>query len=164
MFKALQAAGLTLKPSKVQFGPLEVKHLGHVLTADGNPIGEDHIKAMVNLPTPTTIKELRSGLGMVNFVRKFIPDLTGILALLRVLTKKEAVKEVAKRWGREHDQAYAKVKQLLTQASVPQFLDISRDFVIHVDASEAGAGAFLAQNNGDDSVIMAYFSHRFNYS
>ena len=78
MFKGVQAAGLTLKPSKVQFGPREVKYLGHVLTADGIRIGEDRIKAIVNLPTPETIEELRSVLGMVNFVRKFIPDLVGI--------------------------------------------------------------------------------------
>ena len=71
-FKALQAAGLTIKPSKVQFGPREGKYLGHILTADGIRIGEDRIKAIVDLPTPKTIKQLRSVLGMVNFVRKFI--------------------------------------------------------------------------------------------
>ena len=79
LFKALQAAGLSLKPSKVQFGPREVKYLGHVLvlTADGIRISEDRIKAIVNLPTSKTIKELRSARGMVSFVRKFIPDLAG---------------------------------------------------------------------------------------
>ena len=35
MLQALQAAGLTLKPSKVQFGPKEVKYLGHILSAKG---------------------------------------------------------------------------------------------------------------------------------
>lgn len=164
MFKALQAAGLTLKPSKVQFGPKEVKYLGHILTADGIRIGTDRIKAIVDLPTPKNIKELRSVLGMVNFVRKFIPNLAGILAPLVALTKKEAVKEIAKRWNSEHDQAYAKVKQLLTEAPVLQFPDFSKDFVIHVDASEAGAGAFLGQQKGDDLVIIAFFSHRFNES
>ena len=103
---------------------------------------------------------------MVNFIRKLIPDLAGILAPLVALTRKEAVNEVAKRWSPEHDQAYAKVKQLLTQAPVLQFSDfsINRDFVIHVDASKAGAGAFLAQYKGEDLVIIAYFSHRFNDS
>ena len=52
MFKALQAGGLTLKPSKVQFGPRKVKYLGHILTADGIQIGEDRVKAIVYLPTP----------------------------------------------------------------------------------------------------------------
>ena len=66
-------------------------------------IGEDRIDAIVNLPTPKTINALRSVLGMVNFVRKFIPDLACILAPLVALTNKEAVKEVANRWGLEHD-------------------------------------------------------------
>ena len=40
-FKAIQAAGLTLKPSNIQFGPKEVKYLGFVLSADGIRIGDD---------------------------------------------------------------------------------------------------------------------------
>ena len=81
---------------------------------------------------------------MVNLVRKFIPNLAGTIAPLGALPKKEAIKVVARRWGPEHDLAYAKVKQLLAQAPVLQFLVFSNDFAIHVDASEAGAGEFLA--------------------
>ena len=33
VFRALQTAGLTLKPSKVHFGPKKVQYLGHVLSA-----------------------------------------------------------------------------------------------------------------------------------
>ena len=55
MFKALQAAGLTLKPSNAQIGPRQVKYLGYVLTADGIRSGEDRIKAIIDLPTPITI-------------------------------------------------------------------------------------------------------------
>ena len=55
---------------------------------------------------------------MVNFVCKFIPNLAGIIAPLVALTKKEAAKEVAKRWRPEHDPAYATMKPLLTQAPV----------------------------------------------
>ena len=164
MFKALQAVGLTLKPSNVQCGPREVKYLGHVQTADGIRIVEDRIKAIVNLSTRITIKELRSALTMVNFVRKFLTDLAGILAPLVALTKKEVVKKVHKRWGPAYDQAYANVKQLPTQAPMLRFPDFHRDFVIHVDVSEAGAGAFFAQHKGEDLVIIEYFSHRFDDS
>ena len=65
MFRALQTAGLTLQPSKIHFGPKEVQYLGHVLSADGIRMGEDRIKAIIDLKTPTTIKELRSVLGTV---------------------------------------------------------------------------------------------------
>ncbi|CAB1116229.1 unnamed protein product [Ectocarpus sp. CCAP 1310/34] len=111
-FQALQAAGLTFKPSKVQLGPKEVKYLGHILSADG----------------------------------------------IRV------VKSVAKRWGPKHDEAFAEVKRLVTNAPVLHFPDFSKEFVIHVDAPEVGAGAFLAQQNGDDVNIVAYFSQRFSKS
>ena len=56
MFRALQAAGLTLKPSKLHFGTKEVHYLGYVLSANGIRMGEDRIKALTDLKTPTTIK------------------------------------------------------------------------------------------------------------
>ena len=61
---------------------------------------------------------------------------------------------------------FTRVKQLLTEAPALHFPDFSREFVIHVDAtsSEAGAGAFLAQLNGDDLSIIAYFSQCFSRS
>ncbi|CAB1120736.1 unnamed protein product [Ectocarpus sp. CCAP 1310/34] len=163
-FQALQAAGLTLKPSKVQFGPQEVKYLGHIPSSDGIRLGEDRIKAILDIPTPTNIKELRSVLGTVNYVRKFIPNLATVTAPLVDLTKKEAMKSVAKRWGPEHDEAFAEVKKLLAAAPLLNFPDFSKEFVIHVDASNAGTGAFLAQEDGDDLKIIAYFSQRFNKS
>ena len=79
VFRALQTAGLTLKQPKIHFGPEEVQYLRHVLSADGIRMGEDLIKAIIDLKTPTTIKELRSVLGTVNFVRKFIPNLAPII-------------------------------------------------------------------------------------
>ena len=79
MFRALQTAGLTLKPSKIHFGPKEVQYLGHILSANGIHMDENRIKAIIDLKTPTTVKELRSVLGTVNFVRKFIPNLATII-------------------------------------------------------------------------------------
>ena len=49
-------------------GPPEVKFLGHILTADGIRIGENRVKAIVDFPTPKTLEEMQSVLGMVNFV------------------------------------------------------------------------------------------------
>ncbi|CAB1103188.1 unnamed protein product [Ectocarpus sp. CCAP 1310/34] len=163
-FQALQAARLTLKPSNVQFGPQEVKFLGHIFSSDGIRLGEDRIKAILDIPTPTNIKELRSVLGTVNYVRKFIPNLATITAPLVDFTEKEAMKSVAKRWGPEHNKAYAEANKLLTAAPVLNFPDFSKEFVIHVDASNVGTRAFLAQQDGDDLKIIAYFGQRFNKS
>ena len=115
MFRALQAAGLTLKPSKIHFGPKEVHHLGHVLSVDGIRIGEDRIKAIVGLKTPTTIKELRSVLGKINFLRMFVQKLATIVNLLVALTRKSVanLKTLRNHGGPEQDVAFIKIKRVI---------------------------------------------------
>lgn len=56
MFEALQAAGLTLKPSKLQFGQKHTEYLGHVISAKGITVGTDRMEVIQKLPTPTCIK------------------------------------------------------------------------------------------------------------
>ena len=63
MFSALQAAGLTLKPTKLQFGQEEIEHLGHVISEKGISISADRIKAILALPEPECIKDNRGFLG-----------------------------------------------------------------------------------------------------
>ena len=128
---------------------------------------EDRIKAIIDLKTPTTIEELRSVLGTVNFVRKFIPNLAIIIEPLVALTRKSVAnsKTLRNHWGPEQDAAFIRVKELLTSAPVLHFPQFHKPFIIHVDASDCGVGAFLAQkgDNGELAII-AYFSKRFTSS
>ena len=88
-FSALQGAGLTLKPSKLQFGSKQVKYLGHVISEHGITVVGDREKAISELPDPKNIKELRSLLGTLNFVRRFVPEYAEVTAPLVELTKKQ---------------------------------------------------------------------------
>ncbi|CAB1120564.1 unnamed protein product [Ectocarpus sp. CCAP 1310/34] len=169
MFAALQAAGLTLKPSKIQFGQKEVDYLGHVISAKGISVSTDRIDAIRNLPTPTCIKDLRSVLGMVNFVRRAIKDYADVTAPLVELTRKDYVKRASfkKAWGSAQDAAFENVKRVLSSTPVLHFPDFSREFVVHTDASEQGVGAFLAQPSRDSADgkeldIVAFYSKRFS--
>ena len=167
MFRALQTAGLTLKPSKIHFGPKKVQYLGHVLSADGVRMGGDRIKAIIDLKTQNTIKELRSVLGTVNFVRKLIPNLVPIVEPLVALTRKSVanLQTLRNHWGLEQDAAFIKVKELLTSTPVLRFPQYHKSFIIHVDASDCGVGAFLAQKEDNEQLaIIAYFRKRFTSS
>ena len=167
VFRALQAAGLTLKLSKIHFGPNEVHYLGHVLSANGSCMGEDRIKAIIDSKTRTSIKELCSVLGTINFVRKFIPNLATIIEPLVALTRKSVanLKTLRNHWGPEQDAAFIKVKELLTSAPLLHFPQFHKSFIIHVDASDCGVGAFLAQKEDNGELAMiAYFSKRFTSS
>ena len=88
MFSALQAAGLTLQPFKLQFGSKQVKYLGHVISEHGISIADHRIKTISELPDPKNIKELRSSLDTLNFVRRFVPEYAEVTAPLVELTKK----------------------------------------------------------------------------
>ena len=164
MFRALQTAGLTLKPSKIHFGPKKFQYLGHVLSANDIRMGEDQIKAIIDLKTSTTIEDLRPVLGTINFVRKFIPNLATIIELLVALTRKSVanLRTLRNHWGLEQNAGFIKVKEFLTSALDLHFPQFRKSFIIHVDASDCGGGAFLAQkeDNGELTII-AYFSKRF---
>ena len=165
----MQTAGLTLKPSKLAFGRKSVVYLGHVISAEGVAVGEDHIKAIQELPTPTFIKDLRFVLGVMNFVPQFVPNYAEITAPLVDLARKHFATRprFKKTWGSAQNFAFAHIKRLLVSAPVLNFPDYEHEFAVHVDASELGVGAFLAQpskkDESTDLDIVAYFSQRFKH-
>ena len=68
-------------------------------------------------------------------------------------------------WGPEQDAAFIEVKELLTSAPVLHFPQYHKPFIIHVDTSDCGVGAFLAQKEDDEELaIIAYFSKRLTSS
>ena len=153
MFSALQAAGVTLKPMKLQFGQKEMECLGHVISEKGISISADRIKAILALPEPECIKDNRGFLGTLNYVRRFIDGYAEITAPLVELTRKDFVKKTAfkKAFGPAQREAFARAKRALTSAPVLKYPDFTREFIVHTDASEAGVGAFLAQRSRESS-------------
>ena len=98
---------------------------------------------------------------------RFVPNFSEIAAPLVELTNKQFSKrqELEKHWGPAQSKAITQSKEVMSPP-VLHFPEFSKEFVIHVDASEAGVGAFLSQNADDkcstsDLRIIARFSKRF---
>ena len=130
-------------------------------------MGEDRIEAIIDMKTPTTVKELRSVLGTIDFVRKFTPNLAPIIEPLVAPTRKAVanLQTLRNHWEPEQDAAFIKVKELLTCAPVLHFPQYHKSFILHVDASDCGVGAFLARKeDNEDFAIFAYFSKRLTSS
>ena len=85
----LEEAGLTLNRDKCEFSKTEVKFLGHILSQDGIRSDPDKVAAIVNMEGPTTVKELRRFLGMVNQLSKFMPHIAEMTKPLRDLLSKK---------------------------------------------------------------------------
>ena len=84
----LQEAGLCLKKSKCYFMAESVEYLGHIIDATGLHPTKAKVLAMQNAPVPQDITQLKSFLGLINYYRKFLPDLSSLLAPLNRLLQK----------------------------------------------------------------------------
>ncbi len=77
--------GLSINADKCCFGQASVKYLGHEISSHGCRPLPEKIKAVSDFPPPTTKKQLRRFLGMVNFYRRFIPHCAEIMSPLNAL-------------------------------------------------------------------------------
>lgn len=68
-----------------------MSYVGHVFSSDGLHADPLKIKAICEMPEPTNTAALQRFLGMVNYMGKFIPNLSDIAASLHQLTHKDTV-------------------------------------------------------------------------
>ncbi len=137
----LRELNLTLNRKKCEFGKTELNFFGHVFHANGISPDFKKVKAIIEATKPTNAGEIRSFLGMVNYMSRFIDNLATITKPLRDLTKANAKWE----WGEEQEQSYNQLKEKLTCAGTMAYFDTSKDAELHVDASPFGLGAILLQ-------------------
>ena len=96
----LHVSGLRLKPKKCCFAQLQVEYFGHVVSAEG----------VSDFPTPLSMKDVCSFVGLASYNRKLIPNFSAGPKL--ALTKKH----VAFVWTPQCQSAYEKLKHLMTTA------------------------------------------------
>ena len=96
VMKKLDDENLALKLSKCEFLQTEVNWLGHKLTSSGITPKVTKTEAILSLQHPKSLKQLRSFLGSINHLSKFIPNAASLTDQLRPLLKEENDKKKLK--------------------------------------------------------------------
>jgi hypothetical protein len=112
VFDALRAAHLFTNIEKCIFCTQRVSYLGYVVTPHGIEVDNSKIDAIREWPTPTTVTQIRSFLGLAGFYCHFVRDFSTIIAPLHELTKKD----VPFAWSDSQEVAFNTLKHELTHA------------------------------------------------
>ena len=142
VFSILRHQQLYLKASKCTFGATEIEYLGHFISAEGVRTDPSKIAAIKQWPTPTSVKQLRSFLGLANYYRRFIRGYSVLSRPLTTLLQKDGFL-----WNSEADTALDNLKSALSSSPVLALPDFEKRFVVETDASNTGIGAVLMQDN-----------------
>ena len=150
----LKNAGLTLNGDKCKFGVDELEFVGHKLSAQGIDAATAKVESIVNTREPQTVGELRSFLGLLNYVSKFILQYSTKTEPLRRLTRKNT-KFV---FGKEQKDAFRSLKRDLASSETLGYFDLKYPTKVIADASPVGLGAVLVQIQEDGPRIISYAS------
>jgi hypothetical protein len=132
--------------------------LGHIVSSKEIEVDKSKIELIANLPTPKSVKDVRSFLGHADFYRRFIKDFSVISKpLCNLLTKKNVFE-----WTEQCEKAFVKLKNLLTSIPVIQPPDLSLPFEIMCNASEYAVDAVLGQRKDKKPFVMYYASKTLN--
>ena len=94
VLQTLAQNNLTLNLEKCEFYKTEIEFFGFIFSSNGISPSAEKIKAIKQLASPKNVNEIRSFLGMTNFLSRFIVGYSEISAPLRHLTKKRYTMEV----------------------------------------------------------------------
>jgi len=131
----------TLNEAKCLIGVNQLCVLGTIV--NGKRIIPDPKKTetIKNLPSPKTVKELKSFLGMVEFYGRFIPNLSHIREPLSRLTRKTENFI----WSKEAANSFQKLKQILSNQPVLSMFNPGKKISLKCDASPVACAAVMEQ-------------------
>ncbi|KAI8516719.1 hypothetical protein Bbelb_053000 [Branchiostoma belcheri] len=134
-------AGIKLNAAKCTIKESECTFFGMIYSADGVKPDPEKVEAITNMEEPRDKKELRSFLGLIQYMSSFIPRLADHTASIRELLKEDVEYD----WCASHTRDFNKIKQLISEDITLQYYDREKPVTLQVDASMKGVGAALLQ-------------------
>ena len=105
---------MKLNRDKCEFRKSSISYVGHVLTDQDCKPDPAKVRAVKEMPPPTNVKELQTLLGCVQYLAKFIANMSDITTSLRQLLEKD----IHWHWDLEQQSAYDMLKDEVTNAPV----------------------------------------------
>lgn len=146
---------ILLNEKKCVYGAECLEFLGHQLSIQGVKPTESRISAIQNFREPQNLSELRSFLGLVCYVGRFVPNLASLTDPLRKLLRSKVQFE----WTSKQASAFQRIKNEICQINHLGFFNPKDQTKLMTDASPTGLGAVLLQEDSQGTCrVIAYAS------
>ena len=159
----LQDFNLKIKPKKSYFFQSKVTFLGHLILKEGISPNSEKVEKVKTWPTPKSIKEVHSFLGLASYYHRFVPQFVKWAGPLHDLIQPVSMIKKKKKfgikipllvqnlppfeWTLEHQESFEKFKHSLITAPVLAYPNYDKLFLLETDASLKGLGAGLSQQD-----------------
>jgi hypothetical protein len=151
VFEALQGAGVKINNDKCKYFTDSVEYLGHLFTSRGARPNPEKVRAILDAPCPSNVKEVQSFVGLCTYYSRFIPNFSSAFAPLYALLKKN----VQFTWTKEHQACFETIKNLFRGDKILKLFNPNLETAIETDASSYGIAAVLLQKHDDTSCLYS---------
>ena len=133
LFQTADRYGIQFKPSNCTVFAKNVDIVGHKITQEGRYPSDKGVKAILNLPHPRNVTEVKMFLGKCGFFREYIRNMSARTFNLCNLL----IKETPFFWTEIHEKEFLDMKNAITSCECMLLHpDWSSEFELHVDASK----------------------------
>ena len=160
VLRRLEETGMKLKPKKCEMFKTKVAFLGHIVSAKGIEMDPKKIEALVEWPTPTCVKEVKSFIGACSYYRAHIKNFSDIVRPLHLFQNKRE-RFV---WSPEAEKSFKLLQIAMTTGVMLAYPDWEKPFMLDTDASDRAMGASLSQNIDGEEKVVGYYTKCFSGS
>uniref|UniRef100_A0A2N9ID84 Integrase catalytic domain-containing protein n=1 Tax=Fagus sylvatica TaxID=28930 RepID=A0A2N9ID84_FAGSY len=156
VFERCRLYKLKMNPLKCAFGVSAGKFLGFLVHQRGIDVDPTRASAIATMKPPTTHKELKSFLGKLSYIRRFIPGLAAVTSAFSPLLKKGA----SFHWSTECQEAFEKVQNIMTKLPTVCAPISGKPLRLYLASNSQAIGALIAQENDNGVEQPIYYVSR----
>src|SRR4051812_21100872 len=159
LFQRLRKYRLRLNPNKCTFGVRSGKLLGFVVSQRGIEVDPDKVKVIQDMPAPKTEKQVRGFLGRLNYISRFISNMTATCEpIFKLLKKNQGCV-----WNEDCQKAFDNIKEYLLEPPILLPPVEGRPLIMYLTVLENSMGCVLGQHDesGRKEYAIYYLSKKF---
>jgi len=159
LFERLRKYKLRLNPSECTFGVKSGKLLGFIVSQRGIEVDPEKVRVILEMPHPCTEKQVRGFLGILNYIARFISQLTATCEPIFKLLRKNQVVE----WNEDCHNAFDKIKEYLKEPPILRPSVPGRPLILYLRVLDGSMGCVLGQHDetGKKEHVIYYLNKKF---